>query len=31
VRTECSWTILADNLRRVLNRVERPRLIAALG
>jgi hypothetical protein len=31
VRTECSLTVLAYNLRRVLNRVERPRLIAALG
>ncbi len=31
VRTECSLTILAYNLRRVLNLVEMPRLIAALG
>jgi hypothetical protein len=30
-RTECSWTVLASNLRRVLNLVEMPRLIAALG
>jgi transposase len=31
VRTECSLTVLASNLRRVLNLVERPRRIAALG
>jgi transposase len=31
VRTEFSLTVLADNLRRVLNLVERPRLIAILG
>jgi hypothetical protein len=31
VRTECSLTVLAYNLRRVLNLVERPRLLAALG
>jgi hypothetical protein len=30
VRTECSWTVLASHLRRVLHRVERPRLRAAL-
>jgi transposase len=30
VRTECSVTVLAYNLRRVLNLVELPRLIAAL-
>ena len=30
VRTECSVTVLAYNLRRVLPLVERPRLIAAL-
>jgi transposase len=31
VRTEFSLTVLADNLRRVLNLVEMPRLLAALG
>ena len=31
VRTECSVTVLASNLRRVLTRVEMPRLLAALG
>jgi transposase len=31
VRTECSLTVLAYNLRRVLNLVGIPRLIAALG
>jgi transposase len=31
VRTEFSLTVLAYNLRRVLNLVERPRLMAALG
>ena len=31
VRTECSLTVLAYNLRRVLNLVEMPRLIAALN
>ena len=31
VRTEFSLTVLAYNLRRVLNLVERPRLLAALG
>jgi hypothetical protein len=31
VRTEFSLTVLAYNLRRVLNLVEMPRLIAALG
>jgi transposase len=31
VRTEFSLTVLAYNLRRVLNRIELPRLIAALG
>jgi transposase len=31
VRTECSVTVLADNLRRVVNPIERPRLRAALG
>jgi Transposase DDE domain len=31
VRTECSVTVLAYNLRRVLNLVEMPRLLAALG
>jgi Transposase DDE domain len=31
VRTECSVTVLADNLRRVLNLVEMPQLLAALG
>jgi len=31
VRTECSLTVLACNLRRVLNLVEMPRLLAALG
>ena len=31
VRTECSLTVLAYNLRRVLNLVEMPRLLAALG
>jgi transposase len=31
VRTECSLTVLAYNLRRVLTLVERPRLMAALG
>jgi transposase len=30
-RTECSLTVLAYNLRRVLNLVEMPRLLAALG
>jgi Transposase DDE domain len=30
-RTEFSLTVLAYNLRRGLNRVERPRLLAALG
>ena len=31
VRTEFSLTVLAYNLRRVLNLVEMPRLLAALG
>jgi hypothetical protein len=31
VRTACSLPVLADNRRRVLNLVERPRLRAALG
>ena len=31
VRTEFSLTVLAYNLRRVLNLVEVPRLLAALG
>ena len=31
VRTECSLTVLAYNLRRVLNLVEMPLLLAALG
>jgi len=31
VRTEFSLTVLAYNLRRVLNLVEMPRLMAALG
>jgi transposase len=31
VRTEFSWTVLASNRRRVLNLVEMPRLLAALG
>jgi hypothetical protein len=31
VRTECSVTVLAYNLRRVLHLVERPRLRAARG
>jgi len=31
VWTECSLTVLADNLRRVVNLVEMPRLLAALG
>ena len=31
VRTECSVTVLAYNLRRVLTLVETPRLLAALG
>jgi transposase len=31
VRTEFSLTVLADNLRRVVNLVEMPRLLAALG
>jgi Transposase DDE domain len=31
VRTEFRWTVLAYNLRRVLNLVEMPRLLAALG
>jgi transposase len=31
VRTECSVTVLADHLRRVLNLVERPQLRAALS
>jgi hypothetical protein len=31
VRTEFSLTVLAYNLRRVVNRVEMPRLLAALG
>jgi hypothetical protein len=31
VRTECSWTVLAYTLRRVVNLVEMPRLLAALG
>jgi hypothetical protein len=31
VRTEFRLTVLAYNLRRVLNLVERPRLMAALG
>jgi Transposase DDE domain len=31
VRTECSLTVLAYNLRRVVNLVEMPRLLAALG
>jgi hypothetical protein len=31
VRTECSWTVLASNLRRGVTLVERPRLRAALG
>ena len=31
VRTEFSLTVLADNLRRVLNLVDIPRLLASLG
>jgi hypothetical protein len=31
VRTECRLTVLAYHLRRVLNRVEMPQLMAALG
>jgi hypothetical protein len=31
VRTEFSLTVVAYNLRRVLNLIERPRLMAALG
>jgi len=31
VRTECSVTVLAYNLRRVLNLVAMPQLMAALG
>ena len=31
VRTECSVTVLAYNLRRVLNLIEIPRLLATLG
>jgi hypothetical protein len=31
VRTEFSLTVLAYNLRRVVNLVEMPRLLAALG
>jgi|RhiMetdeSRZDD1v2_1073273.scaffolds.fasta_scaffold37490_7 hypothetical protein len=31
VRTECSWTVLAYSRRRVVNRVEMPRRLAALG
>jgi hypothetical protein len=31
VRAECSLTVLADNLRRVLNLVDMPRLLASLG
>jgi hypothetical protein len=31
VRTECRVTVLAYNLRRVVNLVEMPRLLAALG
>jgi Transposase DDE domain len=31
VRTEFSLTVLAYNLRRVLNLIEMPRLMAALG
>jgi hypothetical protein len=31
VRTECRLTVLASNLRRVLNLVEIPRLLATLG
>ena len=31
VRTECSLTVLAYNLRRVLHLVALPRLLAALG
>jgi hypothetical protein len=31
VRTEFSLTVLVYNLRRVLNLVEMPRLLAALG
>jgi hypothetical protein len=31
VRTECNWTVLAYNLRRVLNLVEMPQLLAARG
>jgi hypothetical protein len=31
VRTECSLTVLASHRRRVVNLVEMPRLLAALG
>jgi transposase len=31
VRTECSWTVLAYTLRRVVNLVAMPRRLAALG
>jgi hypothetical protein len=31
VRTACSWTVLADNLRRGWNLVAMPRWRAALG
>ena len=31
VRTEFSLTVLASNLRRVVNLIEMPRLLAALG
>jgi hypothetical protein len=30
-RTACRWTVLAYHLRRVVHRVARPRLLAALG
>jgi hypothetical protein len=30
-RAECSWTVLASKLRRVLNLVAMPRLLASLG
>jgi hypothetical protein len=31
VRTECSWTVLADHRRRVVHLVARPRRLAARG
>jgi hypothetical protein len=31
VRAECSLTVFADNLRRVLNLVDMPRLLTSLG